>query len=192
MRIKTFLFVILAGGASTAWAHGLGMHTHGAGLFTGLAHPFTGLDHFLAMLAVGILAAQQGGRALWVLPATFVGTMLVGAMLGMTGMSLMGMEWMIALSVLMLGLLIAKRSHLPFMPAALLTAMFALFHGVAHGQEMSFAASPMAYATGMLFATTLLHTLGVLFGMKLRQLYLSLTGAAIAIAGVGMLFGLAG
>jgi len=45
-----------------AQAHpGLPGHTHG--FANGLAHPLTGLDHVCAMIAVGLWAAQRGGRA---------------------------------------------------------------------------------------------------------------------------------
>ena len=35
----------------------------GAGFVHGLLHPLGGLDHILAMVAVGLFAAQLGGRA---------------------------------------------------------------------------------------------------------------------------------
>ena len=52
-------------------------HAHTNGLphmdfAAGLSHPFSGLDHILAMVAVGLWAAQLGGRALWLVPLTFV------------------------------------------------------------------------------------------------------------------------
>ena len=57
---------------------------HGAAGFThGLIHPLGGLDHLLAMFAVGLWAAQKGGRALWALPAAFLGVMTLGGALGM-------------------------------------------------------------------------------------------------------------
>lgn len=192
MQIRNFALIVLAIAAPAASAHGLGVHTHDAGLVAGMLHPFSGLDHLLAMVAVGLWAAQQGGRALWVLPLSFVGAMAVGAMLGMSGMAFAGMEAGIALSVLALGVLVAlrRRMLLPF--AAALAGLFALFHGIAHGQEMPLAASPWGYVFGMLAATALLHGAGVLAGCKLRQLYLGMAGAAISLAGLGMLVNFAG
>lgn len=192
MHIRNFTLLALAIAAPAAWAHGQGVHTHDAGLVAGMLHPFSGLDHLLAMVAVGLWAAQQGGRALWVLPLSFVGAMAVGAMLGMSGMAFAGMEAGIALSVLALGVLVAlrRRMLLPF--AAALAGLFALFHGIAHGQEMPLAASPWGYVFGMLAATALLHGAGVLAGCKLRQLYLGMAGAAISLAGLGMLVNFAG
>lgn len=192
MHIRNLALLVLATAAPAAWAHGQGMHAHDAGLIAGMLHPFSGLDHLLAMIAVGLWAAQQGGRALWALPLSFVGAMTIGAVLGMTGAAFIGIEIIIALSVLVLGFLAALRRQM-FLPlAAVLTGLFALFHGMAHGQEMPLAASPWSYALGMLAATALLHSAGVFTGMKARQWLLGLTGAAISLAGIGMLFNLAG
>ena len=59
-------------------------HDH-AGVVSGIAHPIFGLDHLLAMLAVGLWAAQQTGKARWALPLTFVATMLFGGLAGFAG-----------------------------------------------------------------------------------------------------------
>ncbi len=192
MHIRNLMLLVLAAAAPAAWAHGQGAHTHDAGLIAGLLHPFSGLDHMLAMVAVGLWAAQQGGRALWVLPLSFVGAMAVGAMLGLGGIAFAGLEAGIALSVLALGALVILRRRMLLPLAAALTGLFALFHGIAHGQEMPLAASPLGYGFGMLAATALLHGVGVLAGFKLRQLYLGMAGAAISLAGLGMLVNFAG
>lgn len=192
MHIRNLTLLVLAAAAPAAWAHGQGAHTHDAGLIAGMLHPFSGLDHLLAMVAVGLWAAQQGGRTLWVLPLSFISAMAIGAAMGMAGVTFAVMEAGIALSVLALGVLVALRRRM-FLPlAALLTGLFALFHGVAHGQEMPLAASPWGYGLGMLAATALLHGLGAFAGMQVRQRLLGLTGTAITLAGIGMLFNLAG
>ena len=72
----------------------------GGGILSGFLHPLLGLDHLLAMLAVGILSAQIGGRALWSVPATFVGTMAIGAFLGIGELALPFVEYGITFSVL--------------------------------------------------------------------------------------------
>ncbi len=192
MHIRNLTLLVLTVAAPAAWAHGQGAHTHDAGLIAGMLHPFSGLDHLLAMVAVGIWAARQGGRALWVLPASFVGAMTVGAALGMAGVAFAGMETVIALSVLMLGLLVAMHRKMLLPLAAALTGSFALFHGLAHGQEMPLASVPLGYALGMLGATAMLHACGAFAGMKARQGLLGLTGTAISLAGLGMMLNLAG
>src|SRR2546426_12338182 len=68
---------------TAAFAHpGIG-DAHG--FVAGFAHPLGGLDHILAMVTVGIFAWQLGGRALWLVPATFVFAMAAGGALGMAG-----------------------------------------------------------------------------------------------------------
>ena len=53
------------------------------GFYDGLTHPVLGLDHFLAMISVGIISAQIGGRAILNIPITFVILMIIGGFLGM-------------------------------------------------------------------------------------------------------------
>ena len=45
------------------------------GFVHGFSHPLSGLDHILALVAVGLIAAHLGGRALWLVPLTFVSVM---------------------------------------------------------------------------------------------------------------------
>ncbi|MDB2552046.1 HupE/UreJ family protein, partial [Paracoccus sp. (in: a-proteobacteria)] len=66
----------------TALAHGGGDQGRFLG---GLIHPVSGADHMLAMIAVGLLAAQIGGRALLALPLSFVGAMVAGGVAGHAG-----------------------------------------------------------------------------------------------------------
>lgn len=129
-------------------------------LLAGLAHPITGLDHLLAMLTVGLWAAQQQGVARWALPATFVGTLLVGGLLGFEGVEIAFMETGIAASVLALGLLVAVAARLPMVVSVSLTAFVALTHGVAHGLELPALASPWGYTLGFVAATASLHIAG--------------------------------
>ncbi|HQS11097.1 MAG TPA: HupE/UreJ family protein, partial [Xanthobacteraceae bacterium] len=124
----------LALAPSLAFAHtGVGA-THG--FVHGFMHPVTGLDHVLAMVTVGILAWQMGGRAIWLLPASFVTLMAVGGALGMSGFDLPYVETGIALSVVVLGAAVAMGVKAPLAFAMGLVGMFAVFHGHAHGAEM--------------------------------------------------------
>ncbi|HRP22344.1 MAG TPA: HupE/UreJ family protein [Thauera sp.] len=148
--------VVLATSSGAALAH----PGHEAASFvTGFAHPLGGLDHLLAMLAVGLLAARQSGRARWMLPAGFVLAMLAGAGLGVLGLALPAVEAGIAASVLVFGLLIALAARLPLAASLPLVAVFALFHGHAHHAEMG-GASLATYAVGFALATALLHGAG--------------------------------
>lgn len=171
--------------AGTASAH---TGDHGAAGFAGgLAHPFIGLDHLLAMIAVGLWAAQQGGRALWVVPAAFVGTMALGGVLAWSGIALPQAEAAIALSVLVLGVLVATRRRWAATAGAALAAGFALFHGYVHGLEMPLAASPAAYAAGLMLTTACLHGLGIA-GSLVGRRAVQVAGVGIAAAGVTLIF----
>lgn len=172
--------------AGTASAH-TGDHAAAVGFAGGLAHPFMGLDHLLAMIAVGLWASQQGGRALWAVPATFVGTMALGGTLAWSGLALPLAEVAIALSVLVLGLLVATRRRLATTAGAALAAGFALFHGYVHGLEMPLAASPVPYAAGLMLATACLHGIGIA-ASRVGRPAVRVAGAGIAAAGVALIF----
>jgi urease accessory protein len=139
------------------------------GFSGGFAHPLTGPDHFLAMLAVGIWGAQMGGRSVWTLPVAFPLIMAAGGIAGMAGLPLPGVETGIAVSVLVLGLAIAAVWR-PVEPVPLiLIAVFAVFHGYAHGAELPAAADPAAYAVGFVVATGMIHILGIAIGMTFNK-----------------------
>jgi urease accessory protein len=166
-------------------------HTgHGTlGFSNGLTHPVFGPDHLLAMLSVGILSAQMGGRSIWTVPLAFVSFMLVGGILGMLGIPLFSVEIGIAVSVLALGLAIASEKKFPVAWAMAGVAFFALFHGHAHGAEMPNSAQPALYATGFVLGTTLIHLLGVAMGWASTRhpssaLRLRWAGGCIALMGL--------
>jgi urease accessory protein len=188
MQLRKTLFAIaLFLSPALAFAHG--GHDH-SGLLAGVAHPITGLDHLLAMLAVGLWAAQQSGAVRWALPLTFVVTMLLGGLLGFAGLEIPLMETGIAGSVLAFGLLVAVAARLPVAMALGLTALFALTHGVAHGLELPALASPWGYAAGFVAATAALHGAGYALVRWLPQAAAPLVrvaGAASAGAGLWLL-----
>lgn len=195
---------ILAGlglATSAAFAHTGEMgHAHGADAFTSFAqgalHPLTGLDHLAAMVSVGLwsaLTARDGSRAMWTAPAAFAMTLLVGALLGLAGLSLPGVEPMIAASLLVMGLLVSTRTALPTVAGGALVAVFALFHGLAHGAELGGGQGTAALA-GMVISTAALHAVGIALGLALRRQPASagrwaprLTGLGVAIFGATLL-----
>ncbi len=196
-NLKSALLLIAACTISTgSTAHtGVDSHTQ-ASFFTGFMHPLLGLDHMAAMVAVGVwsaLTAQRAGRELLWGPLGFANMLMVGAMLGLQGMALPAVEPMIAASLLVMGLLVVTRFHLPGLGAALLVGTFALFHGVAHGLELANSASAFQTLAGMLSATVLLHVSGLGLGWVLRQSNVWLTrfaGAAVAAFGSAVLLSL--
>jgi urease accessory protein len=173
---------LVAAPAAAHTGHGLD------GLAAGFAHPFHGMDHLLAMIAVGTWAGQQGGRAVWALPAAFVGVMAMGGVAGFAGIGIAGTESVILASVLVLGAVVAAALRPPLTIAAPLVATFALFHGLAHGAELPEAASAPSYAVGFVAATALLHAGGIALARALRgakpRVLLRALGAAQIGAGI--------
>ena len=163
-----------------------------AGFLTGLAHPVSGLDHVLAMIAVGLWGAQLGAPALWLLPVTFPLVMAFGGFLGLLGIPLPGVEVGIALSALALGLAVATSWRPPLVMAAVLVAVFAVFHGHAHGTELPEGQSGLTYSIGFVVATGLLHLAGIGIGVIQRwpagQRVLRVLGAGVAAGGVYFLW----
>lgn len=159
-----------------------------AGFSAGFIHPAGGTDHLLAMLAVGLWAAQMGGRAAWAVPGAFVGMMLAGGVLGMSGVHVPYLEAGIMVSVLVLGVLIAGAFKLPLAISGMLAGIFAVFHGHAHGAEMPIAVGAVAYGAGFALTTALLHAAGILAGTGLRKLNIEkitrFAGGAIALGGI--------
>ncbi|QEX17738.1 protein hupE [Hypericibacter terrae] len=175
-------------GAPVAEAHLIG--EHGAGFEAGILHPLSGLDHLLVMIAVGIWAAQLGGRAIWAVPCAFVGFMVVGGLLAVSGISMPLVEPGILGSVLLFGLLIATAARVPTVVGMAIVGLFALFHGHAHGTELPEAANPAAYALGFVLATSFLHAVGLGLALMTGRIApkpaLRVIGGGIAAAGVAM------
>jgi urease accessory protein len=141
----------------------------GASLATGFLHPLGGIDHIIAMVAVGLLAARLGGRAVWLVPASFVATMAVAGLAGMMGAGLPYVETGIAVSVVVLAAIAVLGMAMPVAVAMGLVAFFAVFHGYAHGAEMPETMSGLAYAAGFVAATALLHGVGIALGLSIGQ-----------------------
>jgi len=180
---------------SAAFAHtGVG---ETSGFAHGFGHPISGLDHILAMVLVGILAFQLGGRALWLVPATFVLVMVGGGALGVAGIDVPFVEIGIALSVVVFGVTVALGVKAPVAIAMALVGLFAVFHGHAHGAEMPEDTGGLAYAAGFMIATALLHVAGIGIGFVIGGIgesrgpaIVRSAGAGAALAGVGLLTGI--
>lgn len=186
--------VVAAFVATPAWAHaGEGL---AGGFQAGLLHPVLGLDHLLAMVAVGVWGAFLGRPLVVLLPMIFPALMAVGGALGMTGAPFPPVELGIAASVVALGAAILAGWRAPVPIACALVAVFALFHGYAHGAELPRAADPVAYSLGFVLATGLLHVAGIALGL-LRQWRggtgaLRVGGGLVAAVGLVFLAGAAG
>jgi urease accessory protein len=190
--LSRFLLVVAACAAFTAPAFAHPGHELLPGFVSGLEHPFGGLDHLLAMFAVGLLSAQLGGRAMVMVPAAFVLTMIAGSLAGFAGMPLPGAEFAIAISIVAIALPVAFALGIPVPLAMAWVALFAFFHGYAHGTELPTGTGALPYMAGFGVATAIIHTAGIAVGLGLahiassRGMMLRLAGGAVTIAGLAL------
>jgi len=190
--LKRSLFTLAISLAATlpAFAH-LDPAEHGS-LAAGFSHPLFGLDHILAMVAVGLWAAQQGGRALWLVPAAFVGTMALGFATAIAGLPLPLVEPVILASVIFIGIAIALALPIPTTAVAAMVGFFAFFHGHAHGGELG-GAGAWEFAIGFVFATAALHAVGIGAGLVLSRfsgkVLTRIAGAVTALGGLYLAIG---
>jgi urease accessory protein len=180
---------ILAITTAPAFAH-LDPAEHGS-FMAGMTHPLSGADHMLAMIAVGLWAAQIGGRARWTVPAAFVSLMALGFILALGGVPLPFVEPGILASVIGLGLLVALAVRVPTAVSAAMVGVFALFHGHAHGGELG-TANAMIFGLGFTAATALLHGVGIGLGMVLggrSAIVTRVLGVTTALVGGALVLG---
>ena len=193
LSFLSFLFF-----TSSANAH---TFTGMVGFYDGLSHPVLGIDHFLAMVSVGIVSAQIGGRAIWTIPATFVLMMIVGGIIGMLvevfffdleEPVFIVVEYGIVFSVILLGLAIAIEKKISTNIIMIFICFFGLCHGLAHGMEMPWAVNPILFALGFASGTATLHLFGVGIGSlaiktKFSSIVLRVVGLACAFFGFSLL-----
>ncbi|MFC7051499.1 HupE/UreJ family protein [Hansschlegelia quercus] len=183
LLVPTAAYAHVGVGATNGFAHGV-------------LHPVSGIDHILTMVAVGVFAAQLGGRAIWAVPSAFVGMMIAGGALGMSGVEIPFVESGIGLSVVALGLAVAFGLSVPVTAATALVGFFAIFHGHAHGVEMPDTASGLGYGAGFVVATAMLHMGGIGLGLAVGKggttygpRITQVAGGAMTVAGVAILGG---
>lgn len=187
-NLKQFGAVLASTLLLSTLAHAHTGHGSTSGFMHGFEHPMGGLDHLLAMVAVGLWAAQLGKRALWAVPATFVAVMTLGGIMGAAGVALPFVEQGILASVLVLGVLVATAARLPLAASMAIVGAFALMHGHAHGAEMPGSVSGLTYGLGFVLATAALHSVGIALGLSARKItpmhVTRFAGAGIALCSV--------
>jgi urease accessory protein len=182
-RIVSFVFLL---------AH-ITSHAHMVSS-SGLLHPITGIDHLLAMVAVGAYSVQLGGRAVYIVPLSFLAAMLVGGIVGFEQYILYYTELGIILSVVLLGVAIGLRERLSILLAVIGVGIFGVCHGYAHGEELPFAENQYSYAAGFMFTTACLHLMGAFGANTIQRRFnkgdkiLQGLGFVTALVGVGFLF----
>ena len=190
MLLRSFLFIFTILIIKPLYAHTFtGMN----GFYDGLSHPVLGIDHFLAMVCVGVVSSQIGGKAIWSVPSLFVFFMILGGAAGLfieiIAITIADIiEWGIILSVIFLGLSVAIEKKLPTNIIMIAVAFFGSFHGLAHGIEMPWAINPILFAFGFSSGTAALHLFGVGIGLILiknnfLKIILRILGISCALFG---------
>ena len=185
--IKFFSFLLLFFSSALS-AHEAQSLPYGPFL-SGITHPVLGFDHLLAMVSVGMISAQIGGGAIWTVPAPFGVVMFFGGLLGLKYGGLTGYEIGIAISVLLLGSALAADKKLNAGFAMIAVAVFAVFHGYAHGEEIPTIAEPPPYVAGFMTGTIILHIAGVVLAdisthYEKGKILLRFLGGFIALSGM--------
>ena len=181
MKLKRLTALLLVSGSPCFAA------TDVSGIINGLLHPVLGFDHLLAMIAVGLLSVQLGRKHVFKLPSAFVFFLMVGGILGLLNIALPAVEGIIAISVLVLGFAIASQARIGALLAYPMVAIFAVFHGYAHGAEVPIMDNPTTDILGLMLASAILHLIGVGIGSVAKNTRLrGLLGAGCAGIGLHM------
>src|SRR6202043_2210307 len=97
-------------------------------------------------------------------------------------------ELLIAISVLVLGVMVAQARRLPLAAALAIIGVFAIAHGHAHGVELPQSADAVAFSTGFVLATGSLHALGIAIGLLVKwprgALAVRCLGSLVAAIGI--------
>ena len=187
LRSKYLALIISSLGSvlipSTAFAH----HAEwmkGKPFIQGLSMPVHGLDHVLVTFAIGLIAVQIGGYALWAVPAAFSLLLLLGGVANVSGIAVPFAEHAIFASIIVLGGLLAYRKQLPLLMGLAVVAFFAMFHGVALVGEGPHNGWFFVFALGCLIAACAVLGGGMTVGLLLKRLN---QAQAIRYAGWGMI-----
>lgn len=136
------------------------------GLLSGVGHPILGLDHFAFIIAVGLLAAPR--RRALLLPLAFVVGSFAGSLLHLGQISLPGGEYLIAGSVILMGLLLASGRRIEDGFFAGILGLAGLLHGHALAESIFGAeATPLVAYLGGLAVTEYAIAAGVVVAWRL-------------------------
>lgn len=110
--------------------------TGSGGFLAGLMHPFSGLDHLLTALAFGLWIAIRSRYSLKLGLGLFLLPLMIGMLLGANGLQGLFLEALLAGSMVVALLMLTPRMAVIHNPGMLLFSVFALLHGLAHGNEL--------------------------------------------------------
>jgi urease accessory protein len=162
------------------------------GLLSGFAHPVIGLDHLAFIVAMGVAAGVAALNL--AIPGLFIVASALGVGLHVLGGTLPMAELGVAVSVLLIGVLVAAGRTLPAKAWIALFSLAGLFHGFAFGESIFGAERTplLAYLTGLVMVQTVLVTCIALMARRgtADMVRPRLAGAAVAGIGIAILGGL--
>jgi urease accessory protein len=179
-KLLTLLSITFAASATSVFAHP--GHDVASGAMAGFMHPLTGIDHLIALVCVGALLAGVSTRVRWQSVMALLAALASGAGLGLTGLVLPASEWIIALSVLVAGGMLVRANAAQ--PALLVPgiAIFALFHGYAHGVEAT-GASVAFVAAFLVASVAIVGAASVVISAAQRPTVRIMLGASATLVG---------
>jgi urease accessory protein len=139
-------------------------------LLQGLSMPIHGLDHMLVTIAVGLIAAQIGGRALWAAPAVFTLALLGGGIANLCGVPIPFVEQGILASVAIFGALLAWRTRVSVAVTLLIIGLFAALHGNVLIANDGYVHFFPPFIAGCLISALALQALGIGIGLALNKI----------------------
>ncbi|GAB5491853.1 MAG: HupE/UreJ family protein [Phototrophicaceae bacterium] len=167
-----------------------------AGIIEGFLQPVINPLQFLAVIAVGLISAQMGKRAIWMLPLTFIIMMSVGGIIGFVMTVFIDsapiVPYIEAISLVVFGIALLLQKDFSVTIAIIVVGIFALFHGYAHGEAFPPEQQSIyffAYIFGIIISTAGLKVISVMIGfITLRfergTLILRIAGLVIMLAGL--------
>jgi urease accessory protein len=153
----------------------------GAGdFYGGMLHAITSLDMLLAMVALGILAGQQGRRAALGVLGAFPLAVVLGAVVGVSGSVPSDMTPALVAAMVVLGLLVAAARPLPSGAVVVLAMVLGFLVGAGNAAEMGAGTVAWRFVPGVALAGLLL--VAWIIGL-VRWLRAPWTGIAVRVGG---------
>jgi urease accessory protein len=182
-------FVIVLGMVLSSQVWGHGVHATESGIVSGLLHPMTGIDHLLAAVGMGLWLSLQ--RFTPISTSLYLGSLLLGIAIALlTRGMITDFEWILAATLILIGVLLASALRVPQQLAAIVITVLFSCHFYAHFSEAPRSVTVPGYSSGLVAGTFLLLLSSAVIGRRLSPAWLRIAGAAIAAAGVTA-FGLA-
>jgi urease accessory protein len=182
--------------ASITWASLTPLFAHSVDkrfgdFYGGMLHPLTSLAHLFPIIALGLLAGQQGAkRARWTL-LVFPAGLLAGAIGSLFGEPFTWITWLNQFSFVALGLLVAAALRIPFSALLALSLLFGLTHGYENAVGVTSSATMHRFVPGVvasgLALLALVAAITVALERPWQQIAVRVAGSWIAAIGILML-----